>query len=203
MPWKLSILRPQSQPSLRSTLRGPSYFREVPWRWSDVLIAFAPIIVDRLRRFSPFAGPPWFRFALYYFSFVWMLVFPLIVGRRRLGRWPRPPAPRVLFIETLVALPAAVVLFINFNLLPQFLLWLFGEPDIPPNPFEPIIRSPAQVRGVELHDPGYTVRSGRGGISFPRPALQCAPAKTSRHRGHATAGPRLRLLPPIWRLFLV
>jgi membrane protease YdiL (CAAX protease family) len=127
-----------------------SYFREVPWRWSDGLIAFAPIIVDRLRHFSPHAGPPWFGFALYYFSFVWMLVFPLFVGRRRLGRWPRPPAPRVVFVETLIALPAAVALFINFILLPQFLLWLFGEPDIPPNPFEPIIRSPAQFEVLGL-----------------------------------------------------
>ena len=59
-------------------------------------------------------------------------------------------APRVLFIEFLVALPAAVVLFINFNLLPQFLMWLFGEPDIPPNPFEPIIRSPAQFEALSF-----------------------------------------------------
>jgi membrane protease YdiL (CAAX protease family) len=121
-----------------------SYFREVPWRWSDVLIAFIPIIVDRLRRFLPYAGPPWFRFALYLLSFVWMLVYPLFVGRRRLGSWPRLPAPRVLFIETIFALPAAVAIFTTFILIPPCLLWLFGETEIPPNPFEPIIRSPAR-----------------------------------------------------------
>jgi membrane protease YdiL (CAAX protease family) len=121
-----------------------SYFREVPWRWSDVLIAFTPIIVNRLRRFLPSAGSPSLGYVIYLLSFVWMLAFPLFVGRRRLGRWPRLPAPRVLFIEALFALPAAVAIFISFILIPSGLLWIFGETEIPPNPFDPIVHSTAR-----------------------------------------------------------
>ena len=55
-----------------------------------------------------------------------------------------PGVARVGAIETLFALHAAVSSFITFILIPPCLLWLFGETEIPPNPFEPIIRSPAR-----------------------------------------------------------
>ncbi len=123
-----------------------SYFREVPWRWSDVFIAFLPIIVKRLGPALPPVVPGWFRYALYLLTFVWMLAFPLLIARRRLARWPRLPAPRVLFRETLIALAAAVVGLLTLIVVPQCLFWLFGETAIPADPFEPIVRSPARLK---------------------------------------------------------
>jgi membrane protease YdiL (CAAX protease family) len=119
-----------------------SYFREVPWRWSDVLIASAPIIVNRLWPQLLYGLPQWLRYALYLLTFGWMLVFPLGVARRRLGRWPKLPARRVVLVESLIALPAAVLALTNFILTPLVLVRLFGETEMPPSPFEPIVRSP-------------------------------------------------------------
>jgi uncharacterized protein len=125
--------------------RRRSYFREVPWRLSDVLIAFTPIIVKRVGPALPNSVPHWVRFALYLLSFGWMLVFPLLIARRRLARWPQLPAPRVFFVETLIALPAAVLAMINLVLTPQLLARLFGETEMPPSPFEPIVRFPDRL----------------------------------------------------------
>jgi hypothetical protein len=99
-----------------------SYFREVRWRWSDVLIALAPIIVNRLRPQLLYGLPQWLRYALYLLTFGWMLVFPLGVARRRLGRWPKLPARRVVLVESLIALPAAVLALTNFILTPLVLV---------------------------------------------------------------------------------
>ncbi len=119
-----------------------SYFREVPWRWSDVLIAFTPIVVKRLGPPLPPVVPGWFRYALYLLTYGWMLVFPLLIARRRLARWPRLPAPRILFVETLIALPASVLFLINTVLTPLLLTRLIGAKEFPPDPFEPFVHSP-------------------------------------------------------------
>jgi uncharacterized protein len=119
-----------------------SYFREVPWRWSDVVIALAPITVSRLWPQLRYGLPWWLRFALYLLTFAWMLVFPLGVACRRLGRWPKLPAPRVVLVETLIALPAAVLGLMTLVLTPTLLVRLFGVIEMPPSPLEPFARSP-------------------------------------------------------------
>jgi hypothetical protein len=47
------------------------YCREVPWRFSDVLIAFTPIILNRLGPALPNSVPHSARFALYRFGAQW------------------------------------------------------------------------------------------------------------------------------------
>jgi uncharacterized protein len=127
-----------------------SYFREVPWRWSDVFIAFTPIIVRRMGPALPHGVPGWLPFALYLLSYGWMLVFPLLIARRRLARWPRLPAPRVVFVETLIAAPAAVLFLANTILTPSLLVRLFGQTELPPNPFEPLVHSPERFEVLSL-----------------------------------------------------
>jgi uncharacterized protein len=122
-----------------------SYFREVPWRWSDVLIAFTPIIVKRLGPALPHGVPGWLRYALYLLTYGWMLVFPLLIARRRLARWPRLPAPRILFVEALIAAPAAVLFLANTVLTPLLLVRLFGQKELPPSPFDPFVHSPDRL----------------------------------------------------------
>jgi membrane protease YdiL (CAAX protease family) len=108
-----------------------------------VLIAFAPIIVNRMRPALPYGVPTWLSFALYLLTYRWMLVFPLLIARRRLGRWPRLPSPRVLFVQSLkIALSSAVLVLITFMLTSTFLARLFGATEMPPNPIEPIAHSP-------------------------------------------------------------
>src|SRR5665213_328149 len=129
-------MEPTDRSPTESTAAPPiaprrSFFREVPWQWSDVLIAFVPIIVKRLGPALPPGVPPWFRYDLYLLTFGWMLVFPLLIARRRLARWPQLPAPRALFRETLIALPSAVFILIIFMLTSLFLIRVFGETEIP------------------------------------------------------------------------
>jgi membrane protease YdiL (CAAX protease family) len=98
--------------------------------------------VNRLRLLLLYGLPQGLRFALYLLTFAWMLVFPLVIARRRLGRWPKLPAPRVLFVESLIALPAAILGLMTLILTPPFLVRLFGETEMPPSPIEPFARSP-------------------------------------------------------------
>ncbi len=77
-----------------------SAFREVPWRWSDLLLGFAPQLLLSAATFlidprAPLAavlrqmGMP-----LLLLSDAWMLGLPLWIARTRSAHPPRLPRPR-------------------------------------------------------------------------------------------------------------
>jgi len=130
-------------------VRRVSYFREVPWRWRDVLIGITPLIVVRVIPLP--VGPEslpdnqrWLAPALLLLAildFGWMLFYPLLIARRRQARWPKLPRPRAIGVETLWALLPLPFVFVTISLAFPVMVRLFGGSGVPANPLEGMERS--------------------------------------------------------------
>jgi hypothetical protein len=97
-----------------------SYFREVTWRWSDVLVTMAPLIVMRLEPFLLTESvrrslPHWFGLAQAAFDMTWLVVVTLAIARHRLNRWPCLPRPRAICVEALWAMLATVIVMATLS----------------------------------------------------------------------------------------
>jgi membrane protease YdiL (CAAX protease family) len=94
-----------------------SAFREVPWRWSDVLLGFAPYLLLRAATFvidprAPLATvlrQQWM--PLHLLTDAWMLGIPLWIARTRTTHPVRLPRPRAVLVEALVAFLSLPVVF--------------------------------------------------------------------------------------------
>lgn len=122
---------------------GP-YFRRVRWRWGDLAIALAPLVLLRLApdwTYRVVAPVPraWLLVSLLQFG--WMFGFPVWVARRRLGEWSGPPRPGRAATDGLLAILAAPVCFVLMGLLFDFLRRWIGDAMIPGQVFEPIVNS--------------------------------------------------------------
>jgi membrane protease YdiL (CAAX protease family) len=136
---------------------GRSFFRDVPWRWSDVFIGLAPEI---LVYSAPWLlGPLWFSTARSggWLPFVaasqgWMLAYPLWTARRRHARWPHFPRARAFLLEALLELPVLVAVMAASALILNVLGHLFGEGngDVPTVPWEPVMRSANRFEPIAL-----------------------------------------------------
>jgi hypothetical protein len=69
---------------------GPerSVFREMPWRWSDVIVGFVPTISMSVSAalINPtwlWVGPRWLWLPIAVAQLAWMLLYPLWIVRRR------------------------------------------------------------------------------------------------------------------------
>ncbi len=81
-------------------------FRQVHWRWRDVFIALAPLVLLRTAvavidtALVPLAPSSlWAPLAVLVVAWAWILVFTLAITRRRIVEWPRLPRRRVVFVE--------------------------------------------------------------------------------------------------------
>jgi hypothetical protein len=98
-----------------------SVFREVPWRWTDVLLGFAPFLLLRAATelFGPeswlidASRPLWIPLTL--LTQVWMLVVPLWIFRTRKTHAAGLPRTRAVLVEALFALLALPVVFVAAN----------------------------------------------------------------------------------------
>jgi membrane protease YdiL (CAAX protease family) len=154
---------------------GPrkSYFREVPWRWRDVVVGLAPDIAFRsevvlLNLAAHSIDQPWFPwvsagimvamgsvaglifsqwvgFAQTVGLIAWNGIFPLAIAVHRLKRWPRLPRLRAVFVEGLWALPATFFVVVTINLVSPLIARLVGETEMPMNPLEPVAGSPNRI----------------------------------------------------------
>jgi membrane protease YdiL (CAAX protease family) len=137
----------ESALSLTPETRSPS-FHEIPWLWSDAAIGLIPLVLERL---SPYLFGPvalkwhplllmfWIPLAL--LPFVWMIAYPLWVGRRRGYTGLRLPDARTVLTEganALAVLP--VTLVVNILILVTFSHFL-GQAGEPGETFKPIYRS--------------------------------------------------------------
>src|SRR5262245_28930850 len=103
---------PPSPGSVGMTVQPPrrSVFRRVPWRWSDVLLGFAPDLSLRAATFvidprAPLADALrqlWMPLLL--LTDAWMLGLPFWIARTRTAHPARLPRPRAVLVEALVAL---------------------------------------------------------------------------------------------------
>jgi uncharacterized protein len=125
-----------------------SFFRETPWRLSDLIIGFAPLLVAKaafglIDRASLSAAPSWSWMPLTVLAMVWMLVFPLWIARRRLASFPRLPRLRAVFVEAPRALLVMLALIATLVVVFQPLAYFFGDSAMPDSsPLEPIAHSP-------------------------------------------------------------
>jgi membrane protease YdiL (CAAX protease family) len=132
-----------------------SFFREVPWRWSDVLIGFAPMIAMNLAALliDPTrlpVGPGWLWLPLTVLVQAWWLAYPLWIARRRHGGSPLLPRPRTVIVEALLAMAAVPVVMLILAGVFTGLAYLIGDSAMPTRPLEPYARSPHQFDWIGL-----------------------------------------------------
>ena len=121
-----------------------SVFREVPWRWRDVLLGFAPFLlftaarhlIDPQSSLAAMSRRLWMPLTL--LSEGWMLLVPLWIGRARNYHLARLPRPRIVLIEGLFALLFVPVAFAAFIAVPPLVTYLIGEPEAPISPLVPM-----------------------------------------------------------------
>ncbi len=111
---------------------GPkrSVFREMPWRWTDVIIGFAPDIYMSVTGalINPawlWVGPRWLWLPFAVTQMAWMLLYPLWIVRRR-ARLPRLPRPRTVFVEALCALLGTAAAFVVLSAVFSARFFVFG-----------------------------------------------------------------------------
>ena len=110
-----------------------SVFRDVPWRWSDVLVGFAPFLLLRATtaligpRPSLVAASRQLLIPLTLLGQAWMIVVPLWIARtRRTHGALLLPRPRAVLVEALFALLALPGLFAASNAVTLIVAHLSG-----------------------------------------------------------------------------
>ena len=129
-------------------------FREVPWRWTDVLIGFAPFLLlarprsclTRDQALAATLHQQWMLLTL--ISQSWMLVVPILIARARNARPVRLPRPRTVLVEALVALLVLPVPFAGLLFLPLIVAHLFGQLESPAMPWGPMAGSFNRIEWV-------------------------------------------------------
>jgi membrane protease YdiL (CAAX protease family) len=134
-----------------------SYFREVPWRWTDILIGVAPMLA--LRAFSLLAPatvkelvPGWLGLPLSALNLTWLCGYTIAVARRRIGPW-RPWRLGMPAVATEFAIAVAGQVVITATTVAVFVLLMltFGERVLPTAPpLEPLLRSPRRWEPIAL-----------------------------------------------------
>jgi membrane protease YdiL (CAAX protease family) len=134
---------PPPEPPAMPPASRRSFFREVPWRWSDVLIGFAPMIVLTLAAALaallidparlPVVPRVYVLLPLMGLIQAWCLAYPLWMARRRCEGSPHLPRVRTVIVEALVALLAAPVVIVIMVGVVQGMDSLFGQSEIPTN----------------------------------------------------------------------
>jgi membrane protease YdiL (CAAX protease family) len=156
MPEELSLefLDPLDGPSL-ALPKDRSCFRDVPWRWYDLLIGLLPPLTARLvmRFLNPSslpAIPPWAWLSINLLGFAWMLGYPLVIASRRHVRFPGLPRPRAVIVEFFFGLLGVAAILLTTTLVFTVLMILLGESAVPSPPFEPVFRSPDRFRALAV-----------------------------------------------------
>ena len=119
-------------------------FRDFPWRWRDVLMGYLPFFMANAILFPMrqvfLNAPSWIWIAISYVGGGWMFVYPFYVVRKRTGlpAWPRP---RVLVIQTLLAVPIFVVAMVTVTVVTLALERLLGDSARGGSPFDAMVFS--------------------------------------------------------------
>jgi membrane protease YdiL (CAAX protease family) len=149
---------PPPEPPAEPPTARRSFFREIPWRWTDVLIGFAPMIILGLAALvaSIFIDPArlpvvprvYVLLPLMGLSQAWWLAYPLWMARRRHAGSPHLPRVRAVIAEALLALLAAPVLIVIMSVVVQGVGSLFGQSEIPTDSPGQLALSPNRVESL-------------------------------------------------------
>jgi membrane protease YdiL (CAAX protease family) len=149
---------PATEPPPAPPAGRRSFFREVPWRWTDLLIGFAPMIVlgmaallagifidparlpvvERVYVLLPAIG----------LSQAWWLAYPLWAARRRHAGSPRLRRVRTILVEALLALLAAPVVIVTMATVVHGVSFLLGRTEIPTESPAELALSPNRVESL-------------------------------------------------------
>lgn len=124
--------------------------RDVPWRWSDVWIGLATLAA--MLAYTALTGPEALRrtwIPLTLIVLAWMLVYPLLVARRRIG-FPTWPRPRAFLIEGIMAIAIVAVIVTTLTAITQLLTRSLGGVVPTEAPLEPLGFSADRSRLVVL-----------------------------------------------------
>ncbi len=141
-----------SEPAIKPTARQ-SFFRAVPWRGSDILIALTPLVLARVvplvtRPAQLSAVPHWVWLPLTAAATGWMLLFPWVVARRRGVRLKGIAPLRSTVIDGLIALGLFPLILVLLGLLVQSLFALSGGEARPPDALERILHAPRRFEVI-------------------------------------------------------
>lgn len=128
----------------------PFAFADVPWRWSDIVLGFAPLILVRaisliIRPEWVTGIPTWAWIPMTAANMIWLLTFPLVMAYRRLGTSPRfSQRPRFLAVglEALIALCSIPLMWMVLFACLMVVILVNGKPPSPELPLAPIAGSP-------------------------------------------------------------
>jgi membrane protease YdiL (CAAX protease family) len=124
-------------------------FRDVPWRWSDVAIGFAPIVLALLVRPSISRTlPRWIWIPLTFLQLAWMFAFPLWLAGRRRGIPGLSRIRSVLIEASITVLAAPLAMFVAAVL--ATLVTNFLTKSESSHPFEAIAGSEDRYDGIAL-----------------------------------------------------
>jgi membrane protease YdiL (CAAX protease family) len=126
-------------------------FADVPWRWGDILLGFAPLIFVRASSLLPWPEwvttgiPQWLWIPLTAANMIWLLTVPLVIASRRLGTSPRfSQRPGFLTVgrEALIAMGAIPLMWMVLFAGLIIVILVNGKPPAPEFPLAPIAGSP-------------------------------------------------------------
>jgi membrane protease YdiL (CAAX protease family) len=135
-------------------------FRDFPWRWRDVLTGYLPFFVAPAILFPMSQvfqnAPSWTWIAISYICGGWMFAYSLHVVRKRIGlpAWPRP---RILVVQTLLAIPLVVVAVVTVGVVTFALHRLLGDSARGSSPIDAMVYSTNPTQWIALYTLGLVV----------------------------------------------
>jgi membrane protease YdiL (CAAX protease family) len=131
-----------------------SFFRDVPWRWRDVLFCFAPSVISRpVRGFLPLTLVGWLQWLWLPLTLVdqaWLMGYTLWAARNRRGALPGLPGMRRILAELRwvhALVPAAFAAMIAVY---SVATWVLESPEPPNEGWAPVMRSASRAELVGL-----------------------------------------------------
>jgi membrane protease YdiL (CAAX protease family) len=126
-----------------------SFFRDVPWRWWDVLFCHAPwLLFEPTKRMLPLALVYWVQLLWLPLLLVeegWYAGFTLWMARNRRGTLPSMPSLRRVWLELRWALALLPVVFAIKIVVFSVATFVLGSADTPNEGWVPVARSASRL----------------------------------------------------------
>jgi membrane protease YdiL (CAAX protease family) len=138
-----------------------SFFRDVPWRWRDVLFCFAPsVLFIPVRRLLPLTLVGWLQWLwlpLMLVDQAWLMGYPLWAARNRRGALPGLPRMGSILAELRWVLALVPVAFVAMMAVYSVATSVLESPAPPNEGWAPVARSASRAELVGLAILGLSV----------------------------------------------
>jgi membrane protease YdiL (CAAX protease family) len=144
---------PLDHPTSTETMSERIRLRNVPWRWRDIVIGIAPLVLARVsglvieRTQLSASVPSWMFVPVASVLMAWMIVYPLSVARKYISL-PSPPRGYRVLLEAFIALLVVPVIIVVASVVVNV---LFHFSRVQPHaPFEAVGRSAIGFNTIAL-----------------------------------------------------